>query len=87
MHNISLPKMKVLADQVEILLKRSNVEEDFYQRLIKNLEKVEAVVINNKPEFGPDADKIITLCKLLIFNLVLKVTEILEAQKPKLLLQ
>lgn len=77
MAKISLEKLQELLSEVDLLMDTHHLTQNDYQKMINVLELLQMRIENNKDKYE-NSDRMLTLCLLMIFQLNLKITEILE---------
>ena len=80
MHRITLEKLKVLSSKVHKLTNDKNADEDTCECIIAAVEKIEFFIISNQNDFKSTdlTDRLISECKLIVFNLELHLSELAE---------
>jgi hypothetical protein len=83
MSNINLATLETLHLQLEVLMKEPLVDEESYQSVISEIDRIQMLIESDLEKYGSTAKKMINLCLLMKFKLETKVSEVLEEQYRK----
>jgi hypothetical protein len=81
MTNLTLVKLESLCLEVNQLISGELVEQKVYENLIHTVNKIETVIKLNLDFYKADGEKMILICKNIIFNLMIKIVELIKVNQ------